>query len=132
MDTLSPKIYVLGRNPHVIIEGSTYTDNGAKIKDNDPRYNGIVTMTDNVNTSVAGVYFVTYYADADNAGNVANSVERIITVTKQDGSAVLNTSLHNKSFVLQHEKKNNHNFIKVIVSNRTNDKGFWINVHEYV
>ena len=119
VDTLSPKIYVLGRNPHVIIEGSTYTDNGAKVKDNDPRYNGIVTMIDNVNTSVAGVYFVTYYADADNAGNVANSVERIITVTKQDGSAVLNTSLHNKSFVLQHEKN-----IKVIVSNRTNEKGF--------
>ena len=63
VDTLPPKIYVLGRNPHVIIEGSAYTDNGVKVTDNDPRYNGTVTMTGNVNTNVPAELFIKLFSN---------------------------------------------------------------------
>ncbi len=116
VDTLHPKLLILGKNPHIISNGENYTDSGAKVTDNDPRYNGTITTKNNVNTSAPGVYFVTYVADDDDAGNRGSSAERIVTVTESDGSAALTTSNHNKSFTLQHEKN-----IRVRVSNITND-----------
>ena len=78
-DTTPPVITLLGSNPVTVQVGSSYTDAGAVATDD---VDGILTssiITSNqVNTSVAGTYTVTYNVK-DAAGNFADAI-RIVNV----------------------------------------------------
>ncbi|KKT86448.1 MAG: hypothetical protein UW86_C0031G0001, partial [Microgenomates group bacterium GW2011_GWA1_Microgenomates_45_10] len=78
IDTTAPVITILGVNPVDVIVGTTYIDAGATATDNvDPAV--IVNSVSIVDTSVIGVYTVTYTA-TDAAGNAATPVIRIVNV----------------------------------------------------
>ena len=71
-------ITILGSNPVSINTGVTYTDAGAVVTDTS---NGVIPVTiisNNVNTTIAGVYSVVYKA-VDIAGSVATAT-RIVNV----------------------------------------------------
>ena len=69
----------------VIPVGSTYTELGATITDNDPEYSSsIVIGGASVDTSNPGNYIVTYNAPADEAGNTPD--EKSITITVIDST----------------------------------------------
>ncbi|MFQ5441033.1 MAG: immunoglobulin-like domain-containing protein, partial [Nitrosopumilaceae archaeon] len=81
-DTQAPVITPLGTSTSIPF-GSTYTELGATVTDDDPSYSGTVTVGgDTVNTSVAGNYIITYNAPADAAGNVP--VQQSITITVEE------------------------------------------------
>ena len=64
---------------------NTYNDPGSSVQDNDPTYRGSAYTTSDVNVSVVGIYHVKYDA-TDNAGNIAESVYRTVSVL-HNGSA---------------------------------------------
>jgi len=73
LDTQKPVITTYGTSKSIQI-GSTYTELGATVTDNDPAYSGKVTIGgDVVNTSVAGSYVILYTAPADAAGNTPDT-----------------------------------------------------------
>src|SRR5436309_12089015 len=79
VDTTPPVITLLGANPQVIQVGGVYTELGATVAD--PDNVGLVAIINSsaVNTSVVGLYIVTYNA-VDPAGNQAAQVTRIVSV----------------------------------------------------
>ena len=58
---------------------NTYSNPTSIIRDNDPTYRGPASITSDVNTSAVGIYHVRYDA-TDNAGNIAESVYRTVSV----------------------------------------------------
>ena len=62
-----------------------YNDPGSSVQDNDLTYDGPVTITSDVDESIAGIYHVKYDA-TDNAGNIAESVYRTVSVLNPNGS----------------------------------------------
>ena len=62
-----------------------YNDPGSSVQDNDLTYDGPVTITSDVDESIAGIYHVRYDA-TDNAGNIAESVYRTVSVLNPNGS----------------------------------------------
>ena len=59
---------------------NTYNDPGSSVQDNDLTYDGPVNITSDV-----GIYHVKYDA-TDNAGNIAESVYRTVSVLNPNGS----------------------------------------------
>ena len=80
-DTIKPVISPMGTSKSIPF-GSTYTELGATVTDNDPAYSGTVSVGGSVNTSVPGAYVITYTAPADAAGNTPN--EKSITITVEN------------------------------------------------
>src|SRR2546427_8088705 len=79
-DTTPPVITLLGSNPVTVQVGSTYTDAGATATDNiDGILTPSITVSNSVNTTVAGTYTVTYNV-SDKAGNAATQVTRTVNV----------------------------------------------------
>ena len=65
---------------------NTYNDPGSSVQDNDPTYHGSASTTSDVTESAVGIYHVRYDA-TDNAGNIAQSVYRTVSVLHLNGSA---------------------------------------------
>ena len=80
VDTTVPVITLLGEDSVTIEVGDTYLDAGATATDT---YDGDITSSivtvSTVNTSIVGVYLVTYNV-SDTAGNAAAEVTRTVTV----------------------------------------------------
>ena len=80
-DTQAPTITILGTTPIAHEQGDTYTDAGATASDSvDGSLTGSITTVNNVNTSVAGSYTVTYDV-TDAAGNAATQAVRTVNVS---------------------------------------------------
>ncbi len=85
-DDEPPVITLTGANPQIIPVGNSYSELGATAidyPDGDDISNDIVIDASNVNTSVAGNYYVTYNV-SDAAGNAAAQVTRTVMVTNLD------------------------------------------------
>ena len=94
-DIEPPVITILGDNPATVNVGATYTDAGATAWDNvDGDLTAEIIVSGSVDTSVEGVYFITYSV-TDNAGNTATKVR---TVNVLGGGSVSGTYkyLHSK------------------------------------
>ena len=89
VDTMPPVITLSsGTNPVMDPDGNvgdwieinnTYRNPESSIQDNDPTYRGQASITSDVNISAVGIYHVKYDA-TDNAGNIAESVYRTVSV----------------------------------------------------
>jgi hypothetical protein len=80
-DTEPPVITPMGTSKSISL-GSTYTEMGAIVTDDDPQYSESVDIGGSVNTSVAGTYVITYTAPDDAAGNTPDM--QSITITVQE------------------------------------------------
>ena len=69
-----------------ITVNNMYNDPGYRVHDNDAIYDGTMSDTSNVDTSTVGIYHVKYDA-TDDAGNIAESVYRTVSVLHPNGSA---------------------------------------------
>ena len=80
VDTISPIITLVGENNTIVALDANYTDRGATITDQDnPSYAGTITTTPaTLDTSSTGNKTITYTAPADAAGNVPDSITRIL------------------------------------------------------
>jgi hypothetical protein len=79
-DTTKPVITLIGASTVTVTVGDTYTDAGATAADNvDGNITAKIVIVNNVNTSNAGTYDVTYNVK-DTAGNKADEVKRTVTV----------------------------------------------------
>ena len=79
VDTEKPVITPAGASASIAF-GSTYTELGGTVTDNDPVYSEVVTVGGaTVNTLVLGDYIITYNAPADAAGNTPD--QKTITIT---------------------------------------------------
>ncbi|MFC0603351.1 immunoglobulin-like domain-containing protein [Winogradskyella pulchriflava] len=89
-DTEAPIITLNGASIIDLIVGDTYTELGATATDNvdGDLTSSIVIGGDSVNTSVAGVYNVTYNV-SDAAGNAATEVIRTVNVTADTTAPVI-------------------------------------------
>jgi hypothetical protein len=76
-DTEAPVITINGNNPAVIDLGASYNDIGATVTDNVNTNLGITVSGDQIDTSVAGTYTVTYTA-TDQAGNSVTATRTVI------------------------------------------------------
>ncbi|OPA74364.1 S-layer protein [Paenibacillus selenitireducens] len=83
IDKTLPVISLVGSPSMTLTVGDTYREPGAKVTDA-VGVPGEVTVTGDVNTSVAGTYVLHYHA-ADAAGNQAVEVQRTIHVVSQTG-----------------------------------------------
>ena len=82
IDTEKPKITLLGSPSITIPLNHNYTDDMANVTDNDPAYNGILSLNaSGVDTATADTYTIVYSANADDAGNIPDNVTRIVTVS---------------------------------------------------
>ena len=87
-----------------ITVNNTYIDPGYLVHDNVVTYNGTIydgTMSDtsNVDTSTVGTYYVKYDA-TDDAGNIAQSVYRTVSVLSSDGSVNVTLPLNHTNPVI--------------------------------
>ncbi len=79
LDTTLPVITILGTNPVEIIKNSSYVDAGATATDDkDATVTVVATGIENVNTSIVGIYTITYDT-TDSAGN-HSSLTRTVNV----------------------------------------------------
>ena len=83
-DTTPPTITVLGDNPTTVEVGSTFTDPGVTVYDQDG--SSTYSTTGTVDTNVLGAYTLTYTA-ADNSGNQA-TVTRTVNVVDTTAPAI--------------------------------------------
>ena len=80
VDTTAPVITLLGSSPETVECGDVYTDAGATAADDcDGDLSGSIATVNPVNTTVAGVYTVTYNV-SDAALNAATEVTRTVNV----------------------------------------------------
>jgi len=80
VDTTPPVITLLGQNPITLTVGDTFTDPGATANDNeDGNITPIVIGGDTVDTSIAGIYVITYNV-SDTASNPAVEATRTVIV----------------------------------------------------
>lgn len=101
IDIMPPVITLNGTSPMTILVGTPFIDPGATAMDN---VNGNLTSSiveaSNVNTSVAGLYSVTYSV-SDAAGNAACQVTRIVrVVTNPDNTPPVITLLGQPTMTL--------------------------------
>jgi len=83
-DTTPPVITILGSNPVTMTQGNNYNDAGAIAIDNvDGDITSSIQMTNNVNTNVAGTYFVDYNVQ-DSSGNSAITKTRTVYVASSN------------------------------------------------
>ena len=82
IDTVLPVITLNGDNNTIVALGANYTDPGAAITDpNNPSYAGTISANPaTLDTSSSGNKTITYTAPADAAGNVPDSITRIVAV----------------------------------------------------
>ena len=84
IDTVSPRIQLVGSAEYFIVNGTVDPIiPGVNVTDGDPNYSGNFTLATNATADATingSVYNYTYTADADNAGNLGESVSRIITI----------------------------------------------------
>ena len=82
IDTVAPNITLNGENNTIVAVGADYTDPGAAIADQDnPSYAGTITARPaTLDTSSAGNKTITYTAPPDAAGNMPDSITRIVRV----------------------------------------------------
>ena len=110
VDTIVPVIELsLGKNSVKDLDGNVgdqieinnmYVDPGSRIvDDDDPTYDGPVSAESTVNASAAGIYNVKYDA-TDNAGNIAQSVYRTVSVLSSDDSVDVKLPLSNTNPVI--------------------------------
>ena len=81
LDTTPPVIIVNGNNSVSVNTGTTYVDQGATASDNVDTTVSVV-VTGNVNTSVAGTYYITYTA-TDSSGNITTTVRTVNVINSQ-------------------------------------------------
>ena len=81
VDTEPPVITLNGNNPAELIEGQTYTEQGATVTDNsgEDLSSDLIIDASAVDTNTAGTYQVTYDV-SDSSGNDATTVIRTVTV----------------------------------------------------
>lgn len=91
-DTTAPLIELNGSSSMLLNNGESYIEPGATTNDGT-----LVTPTGSVNTSIAGVYTITYTA-TDAAGNVSIAY-RTVTVKAADKPVVLTTTLGSSQVV---------------------------------
>ena len=77
VDTTPPTITVLGANPFTVEVGSTFSDPGVTVYDQDG--SSTYTTTGTVDTNVLGAYTLTYTA-VDNSGNQATATRTVNVV----------------------------------------------------
>ena len=82
IDTISPIITLVGENNTIVALDAEYTDPSATIADEgNPSYAGTITTTPaTLDTSSTGDKIITYTGSADAAGNVPDSIIRIVSV----------------------------------------------------
>jgi hypothetical protein len=84
VNLVAPTITLIGDNPLSLTVGDTFSDPGASaIDDVDGDLTAQITSTNDVDTSSAGSYTVTYSV-SDSAGNAAATVTRTVTVAEPD------------------------------------------------
>ncbi|MBQ4820606.1 immunoglobulin-like domain-containing protein [Aquimarina sp. MMG016] len=89
IDTTPPVITLLGNATETVEAGSTYTDAGATASDNvDGDITANIVTVNPVNTSIPGVYTVTYNV-SDAVGNAATEVTREVTVVDTTGPTIV-------------------------------------------
>jgi len=83
-DTEKPVISLIGDKNIILNIYDNYSDAGANASDNiDGDISNLISVEgENIDTSIAGTYTVTYNV-SDNAGNIADEVIRIVTVVQQ-------------------------------------------------
>lgn len=74
-DTIPPTITLNGNNPTIVVQGDTYTEEGATASD-DKDGNIPVVITGTVNTATAGTYTLTYTA-TDSANNTSTTTRTV-------------------------------------------------------
>lgn len=80
IDTVPPVITINGPDTMLVCLDSMYIDPGATAFDNfDGNITSRMVVTSNVNTSIAGVYFVNYNV-IDSTGNEADTAHRVVVV----------------------------------------------------
>ncbi|MDI1495715.1 MAG: FG-GAP repeat domain protein [Cenarchaeum symbiont of Oopsacas minuta] len=85
VDTSPPNITLFGLDEISILVESAYTEDGSYLVDNDPNYaTTVANISGTVNTTLVGVYNITYYALADSAGNIPANRTRTVTVYEPD------------------------------------------------
>ncbi len=78
VEDLPPEIYVWGENPVVLAVGANFTDSGAGCGDlTDRILNANVTVTGEVDTSIAGTYTITYSC-TDSHGHRAEAARTVL------------------------------------------------------
>ena len=101
IDTVSPRIQLVGPAEYFIVTGTVDPIiPNVTVTDGDPNYSGIFTLDTNatIDTAINGsVYNYTYTADADTAGNLGESMSRIITITEADPITVTSLSITSSS-----------------------------------
>ena len=79
VDTTNPEISLNGDSVIVLLQGDPYVEESATVTDNCDQSVSVVIGGDVVDTSVTGVYTVTYDS-TDSSGNDADQVTRTVTV----------------------------------------------------
>ena len=82
IDTVKPVIALNGNSPDTVFRGNSYTDQGVTVSDdgnNSYPQTFTASITD-LDTSLLGAQNITYSAPADAAGNIPDSINRIVTV----------------------------------------------------
>jgi len=82
VDTEDPVVTLNGQSSLTLTQGDVFTDAGANVTDNSGESITAVVSGDTVDTSVPGVYTITYTA-TDSAGN-SGSATRTVTVVEAD------------------------------------------------
>ena len=102
LDKTPPVITLLGDNPVEALQNSTYSELGATAKDGDTDVNVVIVGT--VDTSIAGVYTVTYSA-TDSAGNssttsrtinVLDNIPPVVTLNGDSSVSILLNSVYSE------------------------------------
>ena len=87
VDNISPSLTLNGSNVINISTGGSYSEAGYKAIDNlDGDITNKVSVSNGVNSSVAGVYYVTYYV-TDSSGNEAYVVRTVYVGTEEERTA---------------------------------------------
>ncbi len=78
-DNIPPVITITGGTPTTVVQGSTYTDQGATANDNVDGNVPVITLSNNVDTATIGSYQVVYQA-TDTANNIATATRDVNVV----------------------------------------------------
>lgn len=86
LDNEAPKITLNGSENIYVYVGGTYTDEGAKVKDNCDDVK--IETTNDINYSAAGTYHITY-TSIDSSNNKSETKRNIIVKNKNSGKRVI-------------------------------------------
>lgn len=90
-DTEAPTLELYGDNPAFVYLGTSYTDPGASVSDNNPCASNNFTKSGSVNTTTAGTYTLTYEA-SDLAANKTTKT-RVVNVGKEPTPVISGESI---------------------------------------